>query len=121
MTRSSAFGEEGEACAARLLERKGFRILDRRYRTPRGEIDIVAIKGGTLVFTEVKARSYEAFGGPAAAVGRAKINRITEAALTYIKERGVKPECIRFDVITIVSGREPEHIENAFIPPRFSY
>lgn len=121
MTRSSAFGEEGEALAAKLLERKGFRILDRRYRTSRGELDIVAGKGGLLVFAEVKARSYEAFGGPVAAVGRAKINRITEAALSYIKERGLKPDSIRFDVIAIVSGREPEHLENAFIPPRFSY
>lgn len=121
MTRSSLFGEEGEAAAARLMERKGFRILARRYRTPRGELDIVALKGGTLVFVEVKARSYDAFGGPAAAVGRAKINRITEAALAYIKDNGAKPESIRFDVVAIVAGREPEHIENAFIPPRFSY
>ena len=121
MTRSSAFGEEGENLAAALLVRKGFKILARRYRTPRGELDIVAGKGGLLVFAEVKARSCEAFGGPIAAVGRVKINRLTGAALSYIKEHSLKPDSIRFDVVAIVAGKEPEHIENAFVPPRFSY
>jgi len=110
-------GQQGEEQAARFLENKGYTILARNFSMPQGELDLVAVHGSTLVFVEVKARAYEAFGGPLAAVTPAKQKRLALAAQQYIKMKSPKFDSIRFDVICILPGKL-EHLENAFWPSR---
>ena len=110
-------GQQGEEQAAHFLEKKGYKILARNFSTPQGELDLIAADKKTLVFVEVKARAYEAFGGPLAAVTPAKQKRLSLAAQQYIKIKSPKFDSIRFDVICILPGKV-EHLENAFIPGR---
>jgi putative endonuclease len=113
-------GISGEEEAARYLKRKGYRILSRNYRCRLGEIDLVALKRGTLVFCEVKARNDKAFGEPFEAVSQYKQERLRRLAESYLLENRQKRELnYRFDVISILfanGGRVEEltHIENAF-------
>ena len=83
------FGRDSEAEAARYLERAGYRIVARNYRTPFGEIDLVAYDGSVLAFVEVKARRSERFGTPHAAVTADKRRRLTRVALAYLA--GLRP------------------------------
>ncbi len=79
-------GRWGERQARRMLAAKGYRILGRRVRVGRrGELDIVARNGDTLVFVEVKTRRNEDFGRPIDAVDRAKQRRLSRAALGYLR------------------------------------
>lgn len=114
-----AIGNAGEQRAAAFLQQKGYAILARNYAVRGGELDIVAAHHKTLVFAEVKTRSYAAFGGPVAAVTPAKQKRIALAAIEYIKEKGLKFDSIRFDVLCVWPDTI-EHIENAFVPSRTS-
>jgi uncharacterized protein (TIGR00252 family) len=84
------FGRDSEAEAARHLQRAGYRIVARNYRTPFGEIDLVAYDGAVLAFIEVKARRSERFGTPHAAVTADKRRRLTRVALAYLA--GLRPE-----------------------------
>jgi len=93
-----SLGRLGEDVACRELVRRGYAVLARRFRTRFGEIDIIARDGGTLVFVEVKARSGEGFGGPEAAVDRAKQRRIVAAAKAFIAHTDADLPA-RFDVV----------------------
>ena len=111
-------GERGERAAARHLKRQGMRILLRGYRTERGEIDLIARDGDTLVFVEVKARRQ---GVPAEAVTPEKQRRQTNVAFQFTRKYNVLEVRSRFDVVAIVwpDDRNPPHIEhfrNAFEP-----
>lgn len=115
MNTQGARGEEEAAC---YLTKKGHKILARNFRITGGELDIVSQLKKRLVFTEVKQRSYEAFGGPLAAVNNAKQRRIAKAAIAFIKShKEIVYDEIRFDVICILNG-EITHLEGAFFPPR---
>lgn len=94
-------GTTGETIACRELQRRGYAILARRYRTRFGEIDIIARDGETIAFVEVKMRASEAFGGPAAAVTLAKQRRLGLAALEYLGRSGLENAPCRFDVVAI--------------------
>ena len=96
-----ALGKTGEDLACAELTRLGYAILARRYRTRRGEIDIIARDGPTIVFVEVKARESHAFGEAAEAVTRLKRHRITELALDYIMRHRLSDCPCRFDVVSI--------------------
>lgn len=110
---SVILGREAEGAATLLLEGMGYVILARNFRTRRGEIDLVAQDGDTVVFIEVKARSGSSFGGAAGAVGAVKRSRVVAAARAYIQSRGL--DCpMRFDVVTLEAGRW-EHIRGAFL------
>jgi len=98
------FGLRAEEWAARILERQGYRILARRYRTRIGEIDLVALHGGTLVFIEVKARGSVGCGLPAEAVDARKRARIARVAALYLAREGAGEVPCRFDVVEIVVG-----------------
>ena len=87
MSIRAVIGSEGERAAAEFLEARGYRILERNYRTRLGEIDLVADEGGTLVFVEVKVRRNDRFGGPAAAITSAKQARIARLAQQYMVSR----------------------------------
>ncbi len=99
-------GESAENLAAAFLERKGLKILARNYRCRFGEIDLVALSGGSLVFVEVRARASEAFGGAAGSITAAKRRRIVAAARHYLARHRVSSAC-RFDVV-LIQGRSQE-------------
>lgn len=107
------FGLSAESRAAAFLIAKGYRILARRFRTPLGEIDIVARRRDVLVFVEVKAR--DSFDAGAEAIGRRQQSRIIGAAQLWLADH---PEDamrdMRFDVVLIVPGRLPRHLQAAF-------
>jgi len=107
------FGLSAESRAAALLIAKGYRILARRFRTPLGEIDIVARRRGVLVFVEVKAR--DSFDAAAEAIGKRQQNRIVAAAQLWL---AAHPEDamrdMRLDVVLVVPGRMPRHLLAAF-------
>jgi putative endonuclease len=107
------FGLSAESRAAAFLVAKGYRILARRFRTPLGEIDIIARRSGILVFVEVKAR--DNFDEAAEAIGKRQQNRIIGAAQLWL---AAHPEDamrdMRFDAILVVPGRLPRHLPAAF-------
>jgi len=95
-----ARGAQAEALAAAFLERHGLVIVARNFRTRRGEIDIVARDGDTLVFVEVRLRARSDFGGAAASVTARKQQRIVAASLAYLARLRREPAC-RFDAILL--------------------
>lgn len=99
-------GKTGEDLACRELQRLGYAILARRYRTRFGEIDIVARDGPVVVFVEVKARTSDRYGMPAEAVTLDKQARIAAMAADYIARRGLSGAPCRFDVVALTFGRE---------------
>jgi len=106
-------GRLGERTAVKYLKEKGYKILEKNYKTHVGEIDIIAEKDGVVVFVEVKTRSNGSFGTPAEAVGYRKQEKYKKVAAEYLlKKKRTENEC-RFDVFGIENG-EIEHIENAF-------
>lgn len=111
-------GERGEQHAAEYLQRKGFRILSRNYRTQRGEIDIICCDKAYLVFVEVKTRSNTKFGMPREAVTVSKQRKLLLAAQQWLLEHPTKLQP-RFDVIEILVSADLttcriHHISNAF-------
>ncbi len=109
-------GREGEELAARFLTKQGYRILERNYRTRSGEIDLIALHDGAVVFVEVKTRTSDAFGAPELAVTSRKQQRMIKAALAYIKYKKLHQVPCRFDVVAITTAaeQEVELIRNAF-------
>lgn len=92
-------------------------VLERNYRCAAGEIDLVCVDGGQLVFCEVKTRSSKRWGGPEEAVRYAKQARYRRLAAEWIRERRPGAVQVRFDVVSVIVGpREPEvvHIPDAF-------
>ena len=112
--RAFLFGYSAETRAAMWLRLKGYKILARRYKTPFGEIDIIAIRLGTLCFTEVKAR--HTLEEARWAVVAHQQRRIANAARIWLQNFD-KPayHTKRFDVILIAPRARPHHIENAFM------
>lgn len=114
-----AVGRFGEQLAVDALSADGMALLDRNWRCPDGELDIVASDAGVLVFVEVKTRSTRAFGDPAEAVSRAKAARVRRLAVRWL---AAHPEQrwseIRFDVVSIVrrgaDGPEVRMLRGAF-------
>ncbi len=109
-------GKEGEDLAARFLARQGYKILERNYRTPSGEIDLIALHQGEVVFVEVKTRTSDAYGAPELAVNPRKQQRMIKAALGYMKYKKLHQVPCRFDVVAITAadGQGVELIQNAF-------
>lgn len=112
-------GREAEQAAAEFLERLGYRLLERNWRCPEGEIDIVAMDGDILVFVEVRSRASDRFGTPAESVDERKRRRVRAAARRYLYAgRRSGANRIRFDVVAVGSGLDGplriEHIVNAF-------
>ena len=95
-------GEKGEIYAAKLLLRSGYKIIERNFRKPWGEIDIVAIKDNVLVFVEVKTRKSRKFGMPEEAVTPRKIAKIKRVGELYMKLNPDLPKKARVDVVSIL-------------------
>ncbi len=111
---SSALGILAEFKAAKLMESKGYQILDVNVNYPKiGELDIVCKKGRTIVIVEVKYRSTEEMGDPVESVTKSKVRKIIKATEKYILDNGLSNMEIRFDIIADRDGIQ-EHIEDAF-------
>ncbi|MBR5388228.1 MAG: YraN family protein [Clostridia bacterium] len=106
-------GKVGEKKAADYLKKKGYKILERNYKNPFGEIDIIARDGEYTVFTEVKTRTTDDFGAGSEAVDNKRRQRYVRAAKFYLSYKGEINSPARFDVIEIQNG-EINHIINAF-------
>jgi len=109
-------GAMGEELAVRHLRDRGYIIIERNYRTPLGEIDIIARHGGAIVFIEVKTRRTGEFGMPFEAVNRRKQERMRRVALVYLKRLGGEVPA-RFDVVSVMldGGRASvDIIQDAF-------
>jgi putative endonuclease len=116
-------GKWGEKVAAKVLKKKGYKILGRRVHIgTRDELDLIARDGKVLVFVEVKTRASENYGSPISSVDRHKRHTLSRAAVRYIKKLKNPHIYFRFDVVEVVgqmdSGELPviRHIENAFPP-----
>ena len=108
-----ALGARGESLAARWYESNGYRVIDRNWRCRTGEIDIVAQTGVTIVFVEVKTRSSDAYGSPAAAVTPTKQRRLRSLAIEWLRANEVHGASLRFDVACVI-GNQIEVLEAAF-------
>jgi putative endonuclease len=106
-------GHRGEWLAAIILMAKGFRIIARRYKTPLGEIDLIARRGDLILIVEVKARNtlisaMEAISGGAE-------RRIEGAANLWLsRQRDFGRLSVRFDMVAVLPWRWPVHVENMF-------
>ncbi len=110
-----ALGLEGETRACRALEAAGYRVLQRRYRTRAGELDIVARHDQTIVFVEVKARRGGEFGDPAESVTVQKQRRLVLMASDYLARHGLTRAPVRFDVVAVALA--PNHTPVVTIYP----
>lgn len=117
MARKDELGRAGEDRAAAYLHDRGYTILDRNWRCPEGEIDIVAARGGRIIAVEVKTRSGIAYGHPFAAIDDRKLARLWRLAVAWATAHpdASRRQRISVDAIAIV-GRDPrvgalEHLE----------
>ncbi len=116
-TRARVLGALGEDIATSFFKDRGYDILERNYRVPVGEIDLICKKGDLIVFVEVKTRSTNGFGGIKEAITPWKIERIKKAAMWYIMKEGEMGYDYRFDCVFIVKDGDRvdiEHIAAAF-------
>lgn len=115
---SKIIGNSGEEKACEYLKNKGYKIIDRNFRSRRGEIDIVAKDKDFFVFTEVKNYSKRSFFMPAFAIRKYKKQRIIHAAKLYVYKFYLFKNNCRFDVIAIYEDENRnkiiEHFINAF-------
>jgi putative endonuclease len=112
-----ALGEFGERIAERWLRQRGWRVVQRRFRTGHRDIDLVVEQEGVIAFVEVKARQGDTFGDPVAAVNWKKQKELGRSARVWIARHGRREEAYRFDVVgVLVNGSRVRvrHVENAF-------
>lgn len=109
----------GERIAEAMLVARGLEVMDRNVRSGRGEIDLIAREGDTIVFVEVKLRTGTDTAAPLAAVNWKKREDVARAATRWLQARGLTDRPVRFDVVGITweadgSRLRVEHIRNAF-------
>ncbi len=117
MSKNKSLGDQGEEIAVNELEKQGYTIVDRNFRKKYGEIDIIAKKGDTVAFVEVKTRVNTSMGLPREAVNLKKQNRIKNTAMAYITENQLYDTNFRFDVAEVMVLNDTvyfNYIENAF-------
>jgi len=118
--KSKRLGERGEDAAVAYLERTGFTIVERNWRCPAGEVDIIALDEDTLVLCEVKTRKGVSKGTPEDAVTPTKQKRYKRLAAAYVQFAGLDAVNVRFDVITLLVLAEDRallrHHRAAFVP-----
>jgi putative endonuclease len=110
---TTAKGRSAEDRAERYLAARGYQIVERNARSTIGEIDLVAIEGGDLVFVEVRSRADDSTGGAEETVGPAKQRRVVRAAAAYLAERAPAFDTCRFDVVA-VTGDDIALFQDAF-------
>jgi putative endonuclease len=107
-------GRKGEALSAWFLRLKGWRIVARRVKTPRGEIDLIARRGGVVAFVEVKWRATPAERDQA--IDTYRLRRVGAAAAAVAHRYARAGDVQRVDVLLLAPGRFPRHIVNAWQP-----
>lgn len=118
MAAKDALGRDGEEAAAEYLAAQGFRVLDRNWRTPLGELDIVALEGADLVVIEVKTRTSERFGHPLEAIDGRKRARLWQLAAAWCRARPeeARGRPVRVDAVAVVGadadGFRIEHLRD---------
>lgn len=106
-------GRQAETAAGLWLQLKGYRILDRRARTPQGELDLVAARGKMLVFVEVKSR--QTFEAALDAVTAETRTRIEQAARLWVSRKPKMRDWLwHFDIVLLAPGRLPRHMPDAW-------
>lgn len=111
MDHRQSLGRRGEDLACAELEKRGYVILERRFRTRCGELDIVARDGGVLVFVEVKARSSSSFGTPFESVTWKKRRRLCQMAIAYLFVKRLAGVACRFDVVAVFERQGIQTVE----------
>jgi putative endonuclease len=110
-------GREAEALVATKLASQGFAILGRNVRVGRLEIDVIARRGGLVVFCEVRARTNDRTAQPYESIDRAKIGRVRRAAAAWLEKSGLRGVGVRFDAASVVldvPGGRIDYFEDAF-------
>ena len=116
MNLQNKLGKSGEQMAVDYLSHKGYKILERNWRSQRAEIDIIALKNNVLAAIEVKTRSSDYFGDPQAFVNQRKMKLMVRAIHRYVVDRSLDVE-VRFDIIGIIMGVKRTkilHLKDAF-------
>lgn len=98
---------------------KGYRIFRHRYRTPFGEIDIIARKENLFIFVEVKYRTFEAFELPVSPFQKKRITRAGRYVARQFLSDGVSQHSLRFDVFLVKPWKSPVHIKSAWMSDSF--
>lgn len=119
-------GKKGEGLAVSHLEKQGYKIIARNYKTRLGEIDIIGEDKGCICFIEVRSVNSRRFCPPEDTINNRKQHQIAKAALSYIKRCGLEDRNCRFDVVCIedVDTSLPKIglIKNAFeLESRYRY
>ncbi|MFL5618894.1 MAG: YraN family protein [Gemmatimonadaceae bacterium] len=112
-----SFGELGERIAERWLRERGWRVVQRRFRSGHRDIDLVVERDGVVAFVEVKARRGDRFGGPVEAVNWRKQKELGRSARVWVSRHGRSDDAYRFDVVgVLVEGQRVRirHVEDAF-------
>jgi putative endonuclease len=109
-------GGYGERLAGRYLVSQGLVLLDRNWRCPAGELDLIARDGADVVFVEVKTRRSVRFGQPVEAVVPSKARRLRKLGAQWLSANGAGYGEVRFDVVSVLLGRTVavQHLRGAF-------
>jgi putative endonuclease len=105
-------GRRGETIAAWFLRLKGWRVVAMRVKTPRGEVDLIARRGKTIAFVEVKARAN--VRDLATAIDAYRLRRVAAAAEILLPKYGKECENMQIDVIMVAPWRWPNHLPNVW-------
>lgn len=103
-------GQQGENMAFSYICQQGYRVVERNYRCPYGEVDLIAKDGEIFVFIEVKSRQSTLFGQPEEAVDFKKRKKLSTVALWYLAEKKIDNYHARFDVVSILLSKQPPEI-----------
>lgn len=119
-TSNKTVGNKGEDIACEYLKSKNYYILERNYQNRFGEVDIICMHKGMLVFVEVKSRRNRDYGLPQEAVNSEKKRKIEMCAKGFVAEKNWYKLHRRYDIIEIIFEEEYiNHIENAFVISEF--
>ncbi|MBQ8764774.1 MAG: YraN family protein [Clostridia bacterium] len=111
-TTAVSIGNIGEEAAVQALKKRGYKIIERNYRTKMGEIDIIAKDGEYTVFVEVRLRKSNAFGSPADTIDERKQQKIIKAAQMYAVKNDIYDNPMRFDAVLINADTDGEKLVN---------
>ena len=118
MAAKDELGRLGEHLAVQYLESEGMRVLERNWRCPAGEIDVVARDGNTLVMVEVKTRSGLVFGTPFSAITAQKLARLRRLASAWTGSHDARYHEVRIDAVSVLVPRggsiEIDHLRGVF-------